>query len=1069
MPKRTSKTGSELFIVDNSDDDWKVLRYLHEWCGLSKAIDIATAYFEIGSLLALCDEWAKVDAIRILLGDEVSKRTHAAFVEGLKKIETRLNDSLEAEKEKNDFLRGVPAIVDAIRAKKIQCKVYRQDKFHAKCYLTHARQEVVGSFALVGSSNFTYPGITENIELNVQIGGTPVAVLQEWYEQHWNDAEDVTADILRVIERHVREYSPFEVYAKALQELFQSAAPSEQVWEQTQSRMFHVLDGYQRDGYHNLLRIANEFGGALLCDGVGLGKTYVGLMLIERLIVRDGRNVILLAPKAAVDSVWKPALKRYLKKLSGGAFSNLFVASHSDLGLKSTRELFEAARERAHAIVIDEAHHFRNLGAAGTGLRFLESAQKQQQPFLFTEEKRSRYRELFDLVRSPSGTNKQLFLLTATPINNSFHDLRHVIELFTQRKEDHFAQRLGIHSVTAHFKQMEKRLDRAAGEATLTNSAEAKEIMAADPLVGALVVQRSRSFVKEKQMKAGTPLTAFPPRRPPQRAEYALKKVYGKLLETLERAFDKRTPLFTLPMYYPLAYYTGPSKEIDPGEENRQAAVVALIRTGFLKRFESSVEAFRASCERLLVKLLGWIVVHAETSEEKQTLADWRQTHIKLIEQVRDNQPHLFGTENGEPDDEADDDLFEEEWLESIAHLNRENYDVARMLTEALDDLDQLVEFFAELDKFDHRNDDKLKKLLKLLKDDPVLRASKLLLFSEFADTADYLYERLTAAGIEGVERIDSRVAGKERLAIIRRFSPYYNHASSAELKAAGHSEIRVLISTDVLAEGLNLQDASRLINYDLHWNPVRLMQRIGRVDRRRNPDTEERIAADHPESIAARQEIVFYNFLPPAELNDLLTLYSKVTRKTLRISKALGIEGKKLLTEDDDYQDLQHFNESYEGTPTAMERLELERDDLLATDPALRQQLESMPLRVFSGKEQPKAGSKGVFFCYRIPAVVSAAEANASAPEAAGQAAADGETRWYLYDLSAPKILEEPTAIVDWIRCSPPTPRRCAMEQATLAEIRTAVERHIKNTYLKSLNAPVRLKPLLKCWMELS
>ena len=114
-------------------------------------------------------------------------------------------------------------------------------------------------------------------------------------------------------------------------------------------------------------------------------------------------------------------------------------------------------------------------------------------------------------------------------------------------------------------------------------------------------------------------------------------------------------------MYYPLAYYTGPSKEIDPGEENRQAAVVALIRTGFLKRFESSVEAFRASCERLLVKLLGWIVVHAETSEEKQTLADWRQTHIKLIEQVRDNQPHLFGTENGEPDDEADEDLLEEE------------------------------------------------------------------------------------------------------------------------------------------------------------------------------------------------------------------------------------------------------------------------------------------------------------------------------------------------------------------------------------------------------------------------
>ncbi len=194
MPKRTSKSGSELFIVDNSDDDWKVLRYLHDWCGISKAIDIASGYFEIGSLLALRDEWKKVDSIRILMGDEVSKRTKSAFANGLRQIRSRLDESIEAEKEKNDFLTGVPAIVDAIRSRKIQTRVYRKEKFHAKCYLTHARQEVVGSFALVGSSNFTYPGITENIELNVQIAGTPVAVLQEWYEQHWDDAEDVTAE-----------------------------------------------------------------------------------------------------------------------------------------------------------------------------------------------------------------------------------------------------------------------------------------------------------------------------------------------------------------------------------------------------------------------------------------------------------------------------------------------------------------------------------------------------------------------------------------------------------------------------------------------------------------------------------------------------------------------------------------------------------------------------------------------------------------------------------------------------------------------------------------------------------
>src|ERR1700693_5948400 len=123
-----------------------------------------------------------------------------------------LDASLEKQKETNDFLAGVPAIVDAIRSGKIRCRVYRKDKFHAKAYITHARLEVVGSSALVGSSNFTYPGLTENVELNVQITGQPVTVMQEWYEEHWADAEDVSAEILTTIERHTGDYVPFAVY-----------------------------------------------------------------------------------------------------------------------------------------------------------------------------------------------------------------------------------------------------------------------------------------------------------------------------------------------------------------------------------------------------------------------------------------------------------------------------------------------------------------------------------------------------------------------------------------------------------------------------------------------------------------------------------------------------------------------------------------------------------------------------------------------------------------------------------------------------------------------------------------
>jgi phosphatidylserine/phosphatidylglycerophosphate/cardiolipin synthase-like enzyme len=164
------------------------------------------------------------------MGSEVTPRAKSAFLQAFDQTKQHLDDSIEAEKERNDFLRGVPAIVDGLRSGKIACRVYRKEKFHAKAYITHARMEVVGSAALVGSSNFSYPGLTENIELNVQITGRPVTVLQEWYEEHWAKAEDVTLEILNVIERQIWEDTPFLVYAKALQEFFRRHEMTDYEW-----------------------------------------------------------------------------------------------------------------------------------------------------------------------------------------------------------------------------------------------------------------------------------------------------------------------------------------------------------------------------------------------------------------------------------------------------------------------------------------------------------------------------------------------------------------------------------------------------------------------------------------------------------------------------------------------------------------------------------------------------------------------------------------------------------------------------------------------------------------------
>ena len=611
MPNRTSKSGSELFIVDNSDVDWKVLRYLHEWCQISNAIDVATGYFEIGALLGLKDEWQKIDQIRILMGDEVSKRTKAAFAEGLANIRHRLDASLETEKTKNDFLAGVPAIVEAIRSGKIACRVYRKEKFHAKAYITHARLEVVGSTALVGSSNFTFPGLAENIELNVQITGRPVSALQEWYEEHWEAAEDVTPEILRTIERHIRDYTPFEVYAKALHELHHREPMSDKEWLQEKSCVYPVLDQYQKDGFHRLLEIANVHGGAFLCDGVGLGKTFIGLMLIEYLITQKRKRVALLVPKAGREPVWEIAIRRYLPHLGGGVFSSLAVFNHTDLQRGGDfPDQLRRVKEDADVILIDEAHHFRNPGYGATGRGIQSTAERAP----------SRYRQLFDIIDGPHGV-KQLFMLTATPINNKLIDLQHMIELFSRQVPDKFRQ-LGIHSLPGHFRRMEKELEKATvGKSSeiQTDLFEAEEVLTGDVLFQELVVQRSRAYVKESQLQQGSTVAMFPTRDDPRVADYELKKTYGKLLDQVAQAFAKEKPLFSLAIYYPLAYYQGEDKTIDPVAENRQKQVVALIRTGFLKRFESSAHSFKCSCDRLFVKLLAFFIKHSETPDQKRT------------------------------------------------------------------------------------------------------------------------------------------------------------------------------------------------------------------------------------------------------------------------------------------------------------------------------------------------------------------------------------------------------------------------------------------------------------------
>lgn len=1034
-----------MVIVDNSDPDWKGLHYLQEWTEYASAFDIATGYFEIGSLLELDGRWQKLDQVRILMGDEATPRTQKAIREGLEaKISAALDDSLEQEKEKNDFLTGVAAIVAALKTGKIQCRVFAKKKFHAKAYITHPRSKVLGSVALVGSSNFTVPGLTQNVELNIQIRAPgDVSQLQDWFERHWQEGEELTPKVIEIIERQVREYAPFEVYAKALRELFTRHEMTANEWEQKDSRIFlPVLDQYQRDGYKGVYGIASQHRGAFLCDGVGLGKTFIGLMLIERLVQFEKKRVVLLVPKSGRDSVWERNIKHYIPEILNG-FLPFKIYNHTDLMRGVDKDgldypaVFAQLKQQADVVIIDEAHHFRNRG-------------------LSPESGGSRYWQLYDMCEG-----KQVYFLTATPVNNHLTDFQHLIELFSRIEcHDYFATKLGIHSIPSHFQLLEKQLasimrGEGLGELFEANAVEAEQVLFSDKLFRELVVQRSRAFVQESQRQQGATAALFPKKEAPRVAEYSVQKTYGHLLGRVEVAFAKVKPLFALAPYYPLAYFKGDPELVKDFEKGRQNGLVRLIRISFLKRFESSIAAFEQSCQNLLLKLLAFIKVNSATEHELNRFDKWKIRNAELLEHIQARK-HEFDEDDSAEEQE---DELADEFAGHFTPLARENYKLDEIFDDTYGDMDTLVKFLEEMRAFTPAHDRKLGKLVQMLKKDADLTGRKVLIFTEFMTTARYLKRELAKAGLDGVDEIDSG-SNRDRAEALQRFSPYYNDVTSAKLAEQGLKETRILIATDVLSEGLNLQDATRLINYDLHWNPVKLMQRIGRVDRRLSSEVEAKLVKDHPEEKPQRGRVVYWNFLPPEDLDGLLRLYGRVAEKTLRISKVFGIEGRKLLKPTDDFDALKDFLSTYEGAATPKERMQLELESLLAADPTLAARLDALPGRVFSGKRHLNPGTQAVFCCYTLP---GEDRDKKEWTEAAGRAA------WYLYTLPDGKILDQPEAIHAFIRCQPDTLRSCAIPQPTLREVRLKIEKHIHNSYLKKVVAPLGVKAVLRCWMELN
>lgn len=1055
--------GRSAFIVDNRETDLtdKVQGYLEKWCEVSRQFDIATGYFEVGALSRLDGEWQKLDKIRILMGKDVSRTTKEALVTA---ITEQLDNSFDEEKEKhgNEFLRGIPAIIEGIRSGKIECRVYTPHKFHAKMYITHAKHEIMGPVALVGSSNFTVPGISRNIELNVRIEtGHQVVELQEWFKHFWDHegTEPINKEVLDVMESHAHEYEPFLLYGKSLEEHFrdkETVGPA--VWHEQHSVMWPILDKYQQDGYQSMIEISRKWGGSFLCDGVGLGKTYVGLMLIERLAVHERKNVLLLTPKSAYEGVWEPELKEKLSHLTGWG-SNFMHLKHTDLTLTKLAEKWEAAKDKFDCIIVDEAHHFRNRARS------------------------QRWQKFFNFINE--GSQKQLFFLTATPINNSIKDLKHLIDLFTGDDDTHFNRPpLSIPNLRGHFMRLRRALnvviatqeiDEGVDLSAALAKKDANAILREDKLIRELVIQRSRKYVKESQRISRGRQIQFPEPQPPQVWEYNLREIYGDLLDEFEQAFDKKDPLFKLSIYYPYEYYRD-QKALEEMEDfdfkvGRLKQIARLIRIGILKRFESSVHAFDTSCCKLMIKLLAWLDAHQIDDEAKKRLTEWKKEYEDLVRHARSVISYGFEDGSDEEEENEEDDAFTD--LPNVDKIfwDNELFDVQKIIDDTYNDLAQAVIFIEKLKSITAKQDAKLDAIVNLINTEAKTETGKVIVFTEFMTTARYLKKHLIQQLPEcKVAEVDSKTKTK-RTTIIRRFSPYYNGSSSAELIEDGEEEIDILISTDVLAEGLNLQDSTRLVNYDIHWNPVRLMQRIGRIDRRMSPQNEAAIVSAHPERKDERGKIAVWNFLPPDNLNSLINLYEKVTGKLILISEVLGIQHGHGLDPSQTMEQLREYNEEYDGFETTDETLRLTLDRLVAEHPEQVKKWRKMPFHTLSGKANEE-GRKGVFFCYRIPEPVALSDDEIERGVVPGWSTEDGmgESRWFFYDAETDEILDQIGQMPEIhriIECDPGAGRIITSDEDTLRKIKKAVDKRIKNTIMRTLQAPAKgVKPRLVCWM---
>mgnify|MGYP005812548941 FL=1 len=970
--------------------------FLREKITDGSALSIVSAYFTIYAFETMKDKLEMIDHLRFLFGEprfvksldpeKTDKKAYKIEDDGL-----HLSNRLEQRRVARECADWIDRKVDIKSIK-------QANLMHGKMYHidNHGIEE-----AILGSSNFTSSGLglsdhNNNIELNLIVDSSrDRRDLKKWFEDIWvNDGlvEDVKQDVLDYLAQLYQDNAPEFIYFKTLFHLFEQYLSDQDTSgiadiksQIVDTEIWKYLFEFQKDGVKGAINKILAYNGCILADSVGLGKTYEALAVIKYFELRNYR-VLVLCPKKLRENwtVFQAHVGSELNPFPRDRFGYT-VLSHTDLsrdgGYSGDIDLANFNWGNYDLVVIDESHNFRNN----------TPGRKDEEGNIV---RKSRYQRLMEDILS-SGVNTKVLLLSATPVNNDLKDLRNQIYFLTENDDNAYAPNLGIASIKDTLASAQRTF---TDWAKTSHDHQTKDLLTRFSssffkLLDALTIARSRKHIEKYYSDNIALLGGFPKRLKPV-SIYPKIDLQGEFMsydKLNEEISDYHLSLFNPSEYiiekyrhlYDVKYSKAQPSIFDPRQTDkfsqrvREHYLIGMMKVNFLKRLESSVFSFNITMHRTIGKIDSLI------------------NRIERFKKFKDENPDI------DFDDLVVNDVDDEELQEALevgklkfkmAHL-----DVDRWLVDLHRDRDQLHSLELSSREITPDRDAKLAELKKIIEqkvthpttDKRGQPNSKVLVFTAFADTAIYLYDSLhnwaknelgiNVAMVSGGSTENKTTFGKNEFnQILTNFSPVAKQRRKMR-SMPQDGEIDLLIATDCISEGQNLQDCDTMVNYDIHWNPVRVIQRFGRIDR---------IGSINP-------SVQLINFWPTQDLDKYITLKNRVEARMALVDIAATNEDNLLSTEDlqdlikDDLKyrdkqlkrlreevlDLEDFNESVSLTDFTLDDFRTELSRYLEAN---RKLLQESPLGLYAvvpPNPQYPIIQPGVIFCLKQKGDTSGSE----------------------------------------------------------------------------------------------